>query len=52
MAKNDPIAHPNTAGMSHLHDFYGSVETDQNSTAESLHVTKTTCDKEADSAGY
>lgn len=50
--QNDPIVHPNMAGMSHLHDFYGSVETDQNSTAESLHGTKTTCDKEADSAGY
>jgi hypothetical protein len=49
---NDPIVHPNMAGMSHLHDFYGSVETDENSTAESLESTKTTCDKGADSAGY
>jgi hypothetical protein len=50
--QNDPIVHPNMAGMSHLHDFYGSVDTDQNSTAKSLHNTETTCDKGADSAAY
>ena len=49
---NDPIVHPDMAGMSHLHDFYGSVETDAESTAESLHNSTTTCDKQADSAGY
>jgi hypothetical protein len=50
--QNDPIVHPNMSGMSHLHDFYGSAETDESSTAESLHGTETTCDKAPDSAAY
>ncbi|WP_426571876.1 DUF1996 domain-containing protein [Aquihabitans sp. McL0605] len=49
---NDPIVHPDMAGMSHLHDFYGSVDTNAQSTPESLHNSPTTCDKEFDSAGY
>ena len=30
-APDDPIVHPNHPGRSHLHDFFGSTETDADS---------------------
>lgn len=49
---NDPIVHPNMAGMSHNHEFYGAEGTDETSTAEDLAGQDTTCDKPADTAAY
>ncbi len=49
---NDPIVHFGMEGMSHLHDFYGSVGVDQNSTPEAMAADDTTCDKKVDTAAY
>lgn len=51
-APDDPIVHPNHAGRSHRHDFYGSVDTDADTPAEDLLGTETTCDKSVDTAAY
>lgn len=51
-APNDPIVHPKHTGRSHLHDFYGSVDTDADTAAEDLLDTETTCDKSVDTAAY
>lgn len=51
-APDDPIVHRDMAGMSHRHDFYGSVEVDASSTAAELLGTETTCDKTVDTAAY
>lgn len=48
----DPIVHPGHAGASHRHDFYGAAGTDADSTAASLRVGDTTCDKKTDTAAY
>ena len=49
---DDPIVLPDRPGMSHEHAFVGNVATDASSTAESLHRTKTTCDRAKDLAAY
>lgn len=49
---NDPIVHFGMAGMSHRHDFYGSVSTDEDSTPEKMAKGDTTCDKKVDDAAY
>lgn len=49
---NDPIVHFGMEGMSHQHDFYGSVGTDQASTPEAMAEDDTTCDKKVDDAAY
>ena len=49
---NDPIVHFGMEGMSHLHDFYGSVGMDQESTPEAMADDDTTCDKRVDTAAY
>ncbi len=49
---NDPIVHPNHAGRSHLHQFFGNTTTDATSTAESLAGGATTCDQHLDLASY
>ena len=51
-APNDPIVHPGMTGMSHSHDFFGNRGTDADSTAASLLVGATTCNKQADTAAY
>ncbi len=51
-APDDPIVHANMAGMSHRHDFYGSVDVNASSTAESLLGDETTCNKSVDTAAY
>ncbi len=48
----DPIVFPGEVGVSHRHDFYGAVATDENSTADSLRSGATTCDKPGDDAAY
>lgn len=49
---DDPIVHPGHHGMSHRHDFYGSVSTDSESTPEEMQASETTCNKSVDTAGY
>lgn len=51
-ATDDPIVHFGHHGESHRHDFYGSVATDDSSTAHSLLGTETTCNKTPDTAAY
>jgi len=51
-APDDPIVHPGMSGMSHRHDFYGAVDVDASSTAQSLLGRDTTCDKLVDTAAY
>jgi Domain of unknown function (DUF1996) len=50
---DDPIVFPGRPGLSHRHDFFGSTETDADSTARSLRAAgTTTCDLDGDTAGY
>lgn len=51
-APDDPIVHFGHSGESHRHDFYGSVEVDASSTAQSLLGTETSCNKTPDTAAY
>lgn len=55
-APDDPIVFPALAGRSHLHDFFGNVSVDANSTTASMaRTTASTCLKgmgEADRAAY
>ena len=51
-APDDPIVHPGMPGMSHLHDFFGNVTTDDSSTYESLRAGGTTCRLPQDASGY
>ena len=49
---HDPIVHPDHAGASHRHDFFGATGTDGHSTVAALRAGDTTCDKRADTAAY
>ena len=49
---DDPIVWAGVPGASHLHEFFGSRETDAMSTGESLVDTSTTCENTADTAAY
>jgi hypothetical protein len=50
---DDPIVHPGHPGASHMHDFFGSEQTDSSSTADSLLGTASTCQTHAaDTAAY
>jgi hypothetical protein len=54
-AADDPIVLPAMAGRSHLHDFFGNVSTNANSTTASLARAASTCLKgmdEVDKAAY
>ncbi len=51
-ASDDPIVHPGQPGRAHLHDFFGSVETDAASTPASLLGTDTSCQNRNDTAAY
>jgi Domain of unknown function (DUF1996) len=51
-APDDPIVHPNHPGRSHLHDFFGSTETDADSVAEDLLGSETSCQNQLDTAAY
>jgi hypothetical protein len=54
-APDDPIVFPGLAGRSHLHDFFGNVSVDANSTTASLARAASTCLKgmdEVDKAAY
>lgn len=51
-APDDPIVHPGQPGRSHLHEFYGAVDVDADTTPASMIEGDTTCDKVADRAAY
>ena len=52
LGADDPIVHPGHAGMSHLHQFFGAVGVDADSSAGKLAIGDTTCDQHADTAAY
>jgi uncharacterized protein DUF1996 len=55
---DDPLVHPNMAGMSHLHDFFGNRSTKGRSTGNSLlsaareSASNTTCKDKRDGSAY
>jgi hypothetical protein len=50
---DDPIIYPGQPGASHLHDFFGSYDTDAYSTPESLLASsRTSCKPKIDESGY
>jgi hypothetical protein len=52
-AADDPIVHPGHAGASHMHDFFGSSETDATSVAASLLGSDSSCQTHpGDTAAY
>jgi hypothetical protein len=54
-APDDPIVFPAQAGQSHLHDFFGNISVDANTTTDSLGKAASSCDKgmdEVDRAAY
>jgi hypothetical protein len=51
-AKDDPIVYPGQPGAAHSHDFLGNRSTDAGSDYESMMDGATSCDLEADTAGY
>lgn len=51
-APDDPIVHPGKPGYSHVHDFFGNVTTDADSTLASLLPGGTTCQIQLDTAAY
>jgi Domain of unknown function (DUF1996) len=51
-APDDPIVHPGYPGRSHLHDFFGNVATDADSSATELVEHDTTCQNKLDTAAY
>jgi hypothetical protein len=51
-AMDDPIVYPGKPGASHLHEFFGNVTTDANSTYLSMTAGMTTCRNPGDTAGY
>ncbi len=51
-APDDPIVSPGRPGASHLHVFFGAVDVDADSTAESMLAGETSCDQPGDTAAY
>ena len=49
---DDPIVFPGASGASHSHDFFGAVETDAFTTAESLAASPSLCDSSGDLSAY
>lgn len=51
-AFDDPIVHPDTAGMSHLHQFFGNANVGADSDYDELVGAPTSCDQPLDTASY
>lgn len=49
---DDPIVHPDAAGASHLHQFFGAVGVNASSTYDELVTGDTTCQQRLDTASY
>lgn len=52
MASDDPILYPSEPGRSHLHAFFGNVETSASSKAADMLGADTSCDDHRDTAAY
>jgi hypothetical protein len=52
IASDDPILYPGRTGASHLHAFFGNVETSATSELSELLGAETTCDDRRDTAAY
>lgn len=50
--EDDPIVFPDQPGASHLHEFFGSRDTDAFSTPDSMRAEDTTCVVTGDTAAY
>lgn len=56
--RDDPLLHPTSHGLSHLHDFFGNRTTDAHSTGEALlesgrkNPANSTCQDKRDSSAY
>lgn len=51
-AMDDPIVLPGNSGASHLHEFFGNITTDANTTTASLLAGLTTCAQPQDHSAY
>ncbi len=51
-AMDDPIMFPGRPGASHMHDFFGSLDTNALSRLRSMRNAGTSCTLEGDTAGY
>ncbi len=51
-APDDPIVHASHPGFSHLHQFFGAVGVDADTSNEQLMDSATTCDQQLDRAAY
>lgn len=49
---DDPIVFPGQPGASHIHDFFGNVATNANSTRDTMLIGRTACGDWDDAAGY
>lgn len=49
---DDPIVLPGKSGASHMHEFFGNITTDANTTAQSLTAGLTTCNQSRDHSAY
>lgn len=49
---DDPIVHPGEPGGSHLHQFFGAVDSSADASEATLLAGDTTCDQQADTASY
>ncbi len=49
---DDPIVHRDHPGSSHLHDFFGSAATDDNTTLDDLQASETVCQHQGDRSAY
>lgn len=53
LAYNDPLVYPGQEGASHLHQFFGNLEADHNSTFESLRKSgESTCSSDLNRSAY
>ena len=53
LAYNDPLVYPQQTGASHLHQFFGNLEADANSTYESLRASgESTCTSDLNRSAY
>ena len=53
LAYNDPLVYPGQKGASHLHQFFGNLNADENSTYESLRASgESTCSNDLNRSAY
>ncbi|MXO84675.1 DUF1996 domain-containing protein [Altererythrobacter aurantiacus] len=53
LSYNDPLVYPGQKGKSHLHQFFGNLEADENSTYESLRASgESTCTSDLNRSAY